>query len=444
MDGRTDSAPGDGGGDAGCTPATSCETLGATCGVRPEDTCGSIDCGECRWGREDVRALDADIAVGADDAVHIVTFDRPEVLYVQPADSGFTSEVIDADMNNEGEIDMAVAGDGTVHAVWTRRAEIIHASGVAGAFSVEVVVTGLLPSLAIDGMGRPHVAYRDGDDVWVAVRDAGVWSTELIATPALGGPSAATHPDGDVRIAYVSEEVFPTEVRIATREGAAWTTSTVVADFTYRAGPQILSLHYTSDGLVRLGAERRGELVRYREEGGVFEESTPSETSGWATTVGPWDAVHSVFAGRERTVYSVDDPSSRSTLGGSSCGGRARLAIDSRGDPHIIACGGYIRPIGVYPPAVFEACDRVIDLLCPRACTCGPDPDCCYALPGGRLDACVAREDGCRSWARDDFCDDRTVVPMGIFDCEAALSADDGTCTGTEYVMPDACLATVP
>jgi hypothetical protein len=67
---------------------------------------------------------------------------------------------------------------------------VTYAYRTAGTYTVEPVATApktLSPeddvALAVDAAGRAHVAYRDGEDVYLADRD-GTWTTQLVATRA--------------------------------------------------------------------------------------------------------------------------------------------------------------------------------------------------------------------------------------------------------------------
>ncbi len=112
------------------------------------------------------------LALGPGDEPHVVarTYADTDLHYASRDGTGWHPELIDSTGNMGWDVDIVVAGDGTLHIAYRylTYSELRYAHLESGGWVVEVldgvadVHSGYGSSLALDSMGRPHIATRRG------------------------------------------------------------------------------------------------------------------------------------------------------------------------------------------------------------------------------------------------------------------------------------------
>ena len=212
---------------------------------------------------------------------------------------------------------------------------------------------GSFASLALDSVGRPHVAYRDevNNAIRYAFRDSAGWHVEVVDANAplyfgSGPTSLAMADDGTAHLAYVVQEQGPA-IRYAFRDATGWhgeligTGLDVSLALDHTGSPHVVYGEYdmlyafrdatgwhaemanadcmVSTASLALDAEDQAHVACYRYDGGPAPELSVlynyRDAAGW----------HAELI--ERTASWTNTYSSS-------------IALDATGDPHVSFFGG--------------------------------------------------------------------------------------------------------
>lgn len=208
------------------------------------------------------------------------------------------------------EVSLALNNQGSPRIVYTRVAEsagdinLKFAWKEAGAWTVESVDVAAdarvsaLPSLALDTLGNPHVAYVEFDQLSeqtylaYATKSGGSWTVETVGSGPISQGyiyyvSIAVDAQGRVHIAYPDGDGLLERLWLATRTSSgAWLTSTVDPDNISGLG---VSLRVDAQGIPRLCYVGRVGGVYYQRyaEANALPNLTPSTPTGWDGPIVP-------------------------------------------------------------------------------------------------------------------------------------------------------------
>ena len=165
-------------------------------------------------------------------------FHTAELLcYVRDSAGRWTRERVDAPGSYGGPPSVAVDGEGRPHIAYydMNKKVLVHAMKGASGWTLETVDAsadvGRDASMALDAQGRPHIAYRDetNKDLKYAYWTGSTWSLQQVDTADdVGGtPALALDAQGRPHISY--EDVTRRNLKYARWSGTAWEVTTVDA-----------------------------------------------------------------------------------------------------------------------------------------------------------------------------------------------------------------------
>ena len=260
-------------------------------------------------------------------------------------------------VDRQGFPHVAYGGDHAYYATYngaTWLYEIVDRTRVVGSFA----------SLALDSVGRPHMAYRDevNNAIRYAFRDSAGWHVEIVDANApfyfgKGPTSLAMADDGSAHLAYVVQGQGPA-IRYAFRDASGWhvelvgTGVDVSLAVDHTGSPHVVYGEYDmlyafrdatgwhdemanadcmiSTASLALDAEDRAHVACYRYDGGPAPQLSVlynfSDTVGWHAEV------------IERTSSWTHTYSSS-------------IALDAGGDPHVSFFGGQDGDLRFPPPS---------------------------------------------------------------------------------------------
>jgi len=463
------SGGGGSGGGLSCSSGDHCGSGGFVCGVHTVASCGEVDCGACRFHREQLGP--SDITAAPDRSIHLAYFDQDlnALVHAVVGVSGLETDVIASDARGS-EVAIAVANDGSVHVVFLDDSgQVTHASRAGGSDTWETAsadTNGEGIDVAADVDNAVHILVTGEDPVTRArqvrhvTQSGGAYtSVALDGVMVIGNAVVARGDDGAIALAVRSElmklAVFelvdgafvqdtslpdmsdqPAEWSIAVGAGGTLRVLALLGNYTLRTGSQLVL------------ATRQGGVWNV----GPVEGVAAVVTDGIASATGPMDTSHIAYFARNEDGLFYTRPGStrRLNLLPSCDGGEVKLAIDAQDQPHLLyACDSdgpqYVAPIARYSDAYLAACDDGANLICDRACECGA-PDCCYNDgsadgsngcsfgPGGAgRDICVAN-------FQVRLCGDLTVDEAPLVDsCKPTLDDTAPMCLDNGYTIPAEC-----
>ncbi|WP_164014539.1 kelch repeat-containing protein [Pyxidicoccus trucidator] len=206
---------------------------------------------EGRW-RDEVAAPNYPAVSAHEVAMGLGPADEPLVCSIDVQDYFHTAELLCYGRDSAGEwkrerVDVpgsyggppsvAVDGEGRPHLAYydTNKKVLVHAMKGASGWTLETVDAsadvGRDASLALDAQGRPHIAYRDetNKDLKYAHWTGSAWNLQQVDTPDdVGGtPALALDAQGRPHISY--EDVTRDNLKYARWNGTAWEVTTVDA-----------------------------------------------------------------------------------------------------------------------------------------------------------------------------------------------------------------------
>jgi len=180
---------------------------------------------------------DTSLALDSSGNLHLVYFNALSsmVRYGTRRAAGGPWNLSDIDRGlDEGHNRLAVDRFGVVHLVYVSdNGTLRYARRTTGFWTREIVDPFVLlaryASIAVDGNGRPHLAYYGNGRLRYAFRSGGFWSTEVVDLRDFVGwfASIGTDPSGEPHIAYYDS--IRRSLNYAVRSGTAWSTEVVDA-----------------------------------------------------------------------------------------------------------------------------------------------------------------------------------------------------------------------
>lgn len=172
-------------------------------------------------------------------AFHGRQSDSLDLLYASPAPIGWQVETVDTAVKTEQvkqAVDLVLDAADRPHISYARGVidNTLHYATHDGVnWQLEMVDPGPFSvgthnAIAVDGLGRPHIAYwrDDGEDLHYAVRVDGSWQTEIVhADDVEGFVDIVIDGLNRPHISYVVGFFY--EIRHARKDGANWSLSTV-------------------------------------------------------------------------------------------------------------------------------------------------------------------------------------------------------------------------
>ena len=267
------------------------------------------------------RTTGGSLSIDGNDVLHLTwLYDDPStgqahVMVMENPGTGWGSAL---DLTPAGgsyfEIDTAVHPNGTLHIVVqegsSMNSEIVYASDRDGSFRFERVTDNswedLTPAVAVDGYGRPHVAWTGYDPssgtgkIHYAYRSlGGTWIMDVIEESRLGSfwtgatPRIAVSQTGIPYITYRGGNYGNYDVRFATKSGDTWTDRSIPTPNWDDYDTSILT---EADGTIHLAASGNdGWGFPYRI---YYNTSMDGGTSweGWELATGTYGATTPVLA----------------------------------------------------------------------------------------------------------------------------------------------------
>ncbi|NOZ30309.1 MAG: hypothetical protein GXP39_19955 [Chloroflexi bacterium] len=297
----------------------------------------------------------ADIGLDPNGYPHISYYDAThqhlKVAYRDAA--GWHTTTVDGAMGVGKYTSLAVAPTPpyAVHVVYYDEAHqrYKHARWTGSAWDIAIVDTGISSSsrcsLAVDGSGRPHVAYQAGGAVKYAFQDASGWHTTTVEAPG-----SVTAPSLDLErtspytphIAYGNPQ--GKVVRYARKNASQWAIATVTDDF--RGGSVALALD--SSGQPHIAYDRSNQEIYYASPSGVTWNSQLTIRTGGRA--GRWAHMAWSKNGRPHAIYFTDNSpheyryAYRDATGWhverlnvtGQLGVHNAIAVDAAGRPHVV------------------------------------------------------------------------------------------------------------
>jgi len=171
------------------------------------------------------------IALDARGAVHVAYYTMAGMRHAVRTAGGWAVETIDP--GGQGPPAIAIAPDGTVHVAYHADGGLRHAANRDGSWVGEIVdPLGVMPSLAISGDGRLHLAYVAATEKQEVLRYAtgtgGAWTAETANTMRAASTSIVLDGAGLPRI-VLAPLTIDEPVLYLVRGGGHWTASAVPA-----------------------------------------------------------------------------------------------------------------------------------------------------------------------------------------------------------------------
>lgn len=450
----------------GCDSATYCGGSGFTCGIHAVGNCGEVDCGPCRFHGQDVGW--GDIVAAPDGSIHLVFFDgeTSELVYARVTDEGLERETIAQDVRGETAA-IAIGEDNAPHVVFVAE-QVMYAHKTSdAAWAIDMIAESATNvALALDGEATVHMVLTSEHPqthqpqlIHVVPSGSTFTSTPIEELTPIGAPALGRSASG--------------EIVVATRSGIYEMAVLELKDGAFVRDPDVpmlddqpaeWSLVVTSGGVLHVLAllgnytlRTGSQLVALSRESGQWSVEpvggSAQVTRGlvWANGGASADHLHMLyFAYREDGLFYTRPASSRRLNIEPACDeGDVRLAVDAADQPHILyRCSvrgpRYLAPAARYTDEYVQACNSGAQQICDRACECGA-PDCCYGAAGSDSGNCTfgpggAGKDLCLADALVGLCGDLTADPEAMLACRPLL-AQEAECSGTKVVVPEQCWA---
>jgi hypothetical protein len=206
------------------------------------------------------------------------------------------------------------------------------------AWHVEVVASGGYgpTSLALDGLGQPHIAYAGGQDsLRYAVYDGTVWHVETVESVNCGDLSLALDPPGFAHIAY--NAYTESALKYAHEDAAGWHVETLDSNEEYFGFTPSLVVDDSGRPHIAYYNEELGELD-YARVDGSFWHIQPVPTSGGrepSLLLDADDHPGIAFTGGVSMRYARHDGVLWHVEPFDGYGQEASLALDAAGRPHV-------------------------------------------------------------------------------------------------------------
>lgn len=276
--------------------------------------------------------------------------DDPETWQVETVDNSASVGMVPS---------LAIDGEDHAHMTYYGRGLLQYAHKDAGGWHFETIAWGDESSLALDGVGDPHVSYAvtrynpDTGPYWEVIyarRDVAGWQFEVVASDvaynAPSPPSLAVDGAGSPHIGFRNQN--DGELKYAYRESDVWHIETADG-----SGGSEISLALDGNGFPHLSYVRGGTLLHaYRDVPGWTIETVDSDGGARYTSLAldgegyPHISYYDSDADDLRYAYQdsggwhlevVDD--------WGNVGQHSSLALDEAGHPHISYYdGGYVNP----------------------------------------------------------------------------------------------------
>ncbi len=269
--------------------------------------------------------------------------------------------------------DLAVDAAGNPHIVFSNcqawedcdpiapgQAELTYGKRSGGTWTFEPIADhpqGDLLSIIVDGAGTPHIAYKDSTrQMRYGYRDAGGWQLEDLYHEILlryrASPSLALDAVGEPHIAYIERE----HIRYAYRDGAIWTNEEVTGSFMDNWSARS-PIAFDGSGTLHVGAWRYNTSAVYFTRGASsWTYEALNGAIGWS----PWlvldgnDAAHFFYHGAG-LLYATNATGSwvEETVDPQGDNAADDLVLDSDGRPHVVYTTSQL--VTFEPPWLYDA-----------------------------------------------------------------------------------------
>ncbi len=207
---------------------------------------------------------------------------RWEIAYATNAPGSWTRPTVLG--IGDGGLSLDVDGDRKAHVAFGSydTDELLYATNRSGLWAVTSIASGTfnpLPSVAVDGAGKAHVAYAGGDrlganaGIYYATNQSGGWVRTRVTSGGHGAPALALDASGRVHITFGRSEQGPTAspgIYYATNQSGGWVTTRVTTD----ALDEAPSLAIDGSGKAHIAFTRADLGIYY----------ATNESGSWATT----------------------------------------------------------------------------------------------------------------------------------------------------------------
>ena len=206
----------------------------------------------------------------------------PGVFFASDATGSWVTERVST--GADGLPDLVFDGAGKAHVVYVREgAGLYYATNVTGTWVTTLLrsdTTPWSPSMAIDKLGKLHVAYSSegfAPGIWYFTNSSGAWVTTRLTTSTWDSePSLVLDAANKVRIAFVRYDPSALGIYVLSNATGSWVASRATS------GPSI-------DDYPALGIDAAGKLhvaaVRYDADWNASLLYLTNATGAWVTTV---------------------------------------------------------------------------------------------------------------------------------------------------------------
>ena len=224
------------------------------------------------------------IAIDAGDHLGVawqVMSSAPGILFASDATGSWVTDRVST--GDDGSPDLVLDGAGKAHVVFVRDGlGLYYATNVTGTWVTTLLRSDTIPwspSIAIDKLGKLHVAYSSEGfvpGIWYLTNASGVWVTTRLTTSTWDSePSLVLDAANKVRIAFARYDPSALGIYVLSNVTGSWIASRATS------GPSI-------DDYPALGIDAAGKLhvaaVRYDADWNASLLYLTNETGAWATT----------------------------------------------------------------------------------------------------------------------------------------------------------------